>query len=158
MHHKWQSYDVWFLTGTHQTIFCYFGLCFALLPAPPMDPGNQNFEKKWKKHLEIFIILKMCTINDNHMMHGSQDIEHDRQNFLSLWTIFCPLTLKQPKKYYQKWQSCDVWFLRYGAWWAEPFVILDHFLTFYPANNLKNQNFEKMKKMPGVLSFYTSVP
>ena len=26
------------------------------------------------------------------MMHGSQDIEHDRQNFLSLWTIFCPLT------------------------------------------------------------------
>ena len=98
MHHKWQSYDVWFLTGTHQTIFCYFGLCFALLPAPPMDPGNQNFEKKWKKHLEIFIILKMCTINDNHMMHGSQDIEHDRENFLSLWTIFCPLTPKTTQK------------------------------------------------------------
>ena len=26
------------------------------------------------------------------------------------------------------------------------FVILDHFLLFYPPNNLKNQNFEKMKK------------
>ena len=40
----------------------------------------------------------------------------------------------------------DVWFLRYGAWQTEFFVILDHFLPFYPPNNLKNQNFEKMKK------------
>ena len=29
------------------------------------------------------------------------------------------------------------------------FVILDHFLPFYPPNNLKNQNFEKMKKTSG---------
>ena len=29
------------------------------------------------------------------------------------------------------------------------FVILDHFLPFYPPNNLKNQNFEKMKKISG---------
>ena len=29
------------------------------------------------------------------------------------------------------------------------FVILDHFLHFYPPNNPKNQNFEKMKKTPG---------
>ena len=40
-------------------------------------------------------------------------------------------------------------FLRYGAQWTEFFVILDHFLTFYPSNNPKNQNFEKMKKKPG---------
>ena len=39
----------------------------------------------------------------------------------------------------------DVWFLRYGAWHTEFFVILDHFLPFYTSNNLKNQNFEKMK-------------
>ena len=26
------------------------------------------------------------------------------------------------------------------------FVILDHFLPFYPPNNPKNQNFEKLKK------------
>ena len=31
---------------------------------------------------------------------------------------------------------------------AEFFVILDDFLPFYPPNNLENQNFEKMKKMP----------
>ena len=32
---------------------------------------------------------------------------------------------------------------------TEFFVILDHFLPFYPPNNPKNQNFEKMKKTPG---------
>ena len=50
---------------------------------------------------------------------------------------------------YQKWQSYDVWFLRYWAQRTEFFVNLDHFLHFYPLNNLKNQNFEKMKKIPG---------
>ena len=40
-----------------------------------------------------------------------------------------------------------------GSWDTECdrqifFVILDHFLLFYPPNNPKNQNFEKMKKMP----------
>ena len=29
------------------------------------------------------------------------------------------------------------------------FVILDRFLPFYTTNNLKNQNFEKLKKAPG---------
>ena len=29
------------------------------------------------------------------------------------------------------------------------FVILDHFLHFYPPNNPKNQNLKKMKKVPG---------
>ena len=43
---------------------------------------------------------------------------------------------------YYKQQSYDVWFLRYGAWQTEFSIILDH----YPLNNLKNQNFEKMKR------------
>ena len=50
---------------------------------------------------------------------------------------------------YHKWQSYDVWFLRYGVQWANFFIILDCFLLFYPPNNPKNQNFEKMKKTPG---------
>ena len=32
---------------------------------------------------------------------------------------------------------------------TELFVIFGHFLPFYPLNNPKNQNFEKMKKTPG---------
>ena len=45
----------------------------------------------------------------------------------------------------------DVWFLRYAAWQTELFVILDHFLPFYPSNNPANQNFEKMKKIHGCI-------
>ena len=41
-----------------------------------------------------------------------------------------------------------VWFLRYGVQHTGFFVILDYFLPFYLPNNLKNQNFEKMKKIP----------
>ena len=50
---------------------------------------------------------------------------------------------------YHKWQSCDVWFLRYEAWQTEFIVILGHFLPFYHTNNPKNPNFEKMKKTAG---------
>ena len=32
---------------------------------------------------------------------------------------------------------------------SEFFVLLGHFLPFYPPNNLENQNFEKMKKASG---------
>ena len=46
---------------------------------------------------------------------------------------------------YHKWQSYNVWFLRYGARQTEFFLILEHFLPFYPTNNPKNQNFEKIK-------------
>ena len=44
---------------------------------------------------------------------------------------------------YHKWQSYDVWFLRYEVWWTEFFVILDCFFLFYPPKKSKNQNFEK---------------
>ena len=44
---------------------------------------------------------------------------------------------------YQKSQSYDVLFLRHE------FVILGHFLPFYPLNDPENQNFAKMNKMPG---------
>ena len=48
-----------------------------------------------------------------------------------------------------KWHSYDVWFLRYEAWQTKFFVSLDCFFPFYPSNNQKNQNFEKLKKNPG---------
>ena len=58
---------------------------------PPNNPKNQNFEKV-KKTPGDMIILQKCNINDNHMMYGSWDMKHNRQNFLSFWSIFCPLT------------------------------------------------------------------
>ena len=100
LHHKWQSYDVWFTEFlSFWTVFCPF--------YPHNNPKNQNFEKLKKTPPDI-TIFHMCTINDNHMIYGFWDIKHNR--------FFCHL---------------------------------DHFLRFYPPNNPKNQNFEKMKKTPG---------
>ena len=83
-------------------IFCHFGPFFALLPSN--NPKTQNFEKlKW--HI---IILHMCNINDNHMMYGSWDIEWDRQNILSFWTVFCPFTplVARKLKTLKKFKKC----------------------------------------------------
>ena len=41
---------------------------------------------------------------------------------------------------YHKWQSCDVWFLKYGARQTELFIILDYFLPFYPSNKEQKTN------------------
>ena len=51
--------------------------------------------KKWKNPEDI-IILQMCTIYESHVMYGSWDTECNRQNFLSFWTIFCPLPPPSP--------------------------------------------------------------
>ena len=45
----------------------------------------------------------------------------------------------------------DVRFLRYGACQTEVFVILDHFMPFYPPNSLKNKNLEKQKNNPDII-------
>ena len=68
--------------STTERFFSNFGPFFALLPPPPLplpnNPENQNFEKTKKTPGDI--ILHKCTINDNDMMYGSWDMEHDRQN------------------------------------------------------------------------------
>ena len=110
------------------------------------------------------IILCMTTINNNHRMCGSWDMERDRQNFLSFWTIFCNFTLLTSRKIknLKKWKkrlyissfyssipkimitcysfwdtACDGCNF-YFSFWA-------NFLPFYPLTTQKNQNFEKMK-------------
>ena len=58
---------------------------------PPNNPENQDFE--YMKKMPVDIILHTCTINENYMIYGSRDMEHNRQNFFfSLWAIFCPFT------------------------------------------------------------------
>ena len=59
---------------------------------------------------------------------------------------------------YHNWQSYNVWFLRYGAWWTEFFVILDQFLSFYsPPKNPKIKISKKLKRTLKISSFYTNV-
>ena len=43
---------------------------------PPNNPKNKNFEKM--KKMPADIILQMFTINDNHIMYGSLDVECNR--------------------------------------------------------------------------------
>ena len=52
---------------------------------------------KLKKTPGDIIILHICNINDNHMMYGSWDKEHNRQNFLSFWTISPPYVSRKCK-------------------------------------------------------------
>ena len=85
---------------------------------PPNNPKKQNFEKM-KKTTGYIIILHRCTINHNHIMYVSWDMEHDRQNFLSFWTIVC---------------------------------------TFTPLTTWKIKILKNWKKLLKILSFYTYVP
>ena len=93
--------EIWIATNR---IFCHFVPFFPLLPSN--KPKNQNFEKL-KETPRYIIILHMYTVNDNHMMYSSWDMERHGQNFLSFWTIFCPFTsLKTWKiKVLKKWKK-----------------------------------------------------
>ena len=87
LHHKWESYDVWFLRyGVQQTIFRHSGPFFALLPA--YRAKKLTFSKKWKKHLKILSFYK----HKWQSYDGSPAMECNRKNFLSFWPIFCPFT------------------------------------------------------------------
>ena len=91
-HHKWQSHDVWFLRyGAQPTEFVVMLDRFLLFY--PLTTQKIKILKTWKKKkktLGDIIILHMSTINNNHMMNGSWDIECHRLNFLSFWTNFLP--------------------------------------------------------------------
>ena len=114
--------------------------------------------KKWKNQIAgDIIILHMCTKSHNHMKYSSWDTQLDRI-FFSFCAIFCtftptPLTtqktkiLKKWKKHLemssfklvqQKTQSYDVCLLWYGVRQTQFFVILGHFLLFYPTIDNKN--------------------
>ena len=105
-------------------------------------------------------------------MYGSWDMERDRQNLFSFWTIFCPFTLLPPPttpdspKYekikkmkklpgdmrhhhftqvYQKSWSYAILFLRYGTWHMYFFFILGYFLPFYSPSSQKKLDNEHVR-------------
>ena len=144
---------------------------------PPTTPQKSKVWKT-KKFAGDIIILHMCTINDNHMMHGSWDIERDRQNFLSFLTIFCPFTppnnpknenfrkmkkasediiiLHMCTKYHGHMLYCS-WDMTcdrcncYFSFWAI-------FCPFTPLTAWKIKILKKWKKWLEISSFYASIP
>ena len=130
------------------------------------------------------ITLHMCTINDNCMMYGSWDMEHDRQNFLSFWTFFypfMPLTTqksefrKNEKKKQQKTpgdiinlQKCTINdnHIMYGSWDMKQ--DRQNFLSFWTVfcpftlpslfTTWKIKILKNWKKHREISSFYIRVP
>ena len=86
LHHKWQSYDAWFLrygADRHNflsfwTVFCHF---------TPLWPQKIKFFKKMEKNTCRH--HNFTNINDSHMMCGSSDMECNRQNFCVILDCFC---------------------------------------------------------------------
>ena len=81
------------LSETWSTTDRLFVTLDYFLPSyPPNNPENHNFEKLKKMPGDI-IILHIYTINENHVMYVPEIRSATvRQNFLSVWVIFCPLT------------------------------------------------------------------
>ena len=123
------------------------------------------------------IILQVCTKNHDHVMYASWDMEHERQIFLSFWTIFFPittLTLRKSKSWKnEKKPPGDIIVLHlcttngnhmtYGSWDTERdrqncFVILGHFWLFTPGTTQKIKTCKIWIKCLEISSYYTSVP
>ena len=119
-------------------------------------PEKSEFWKKWKKKTIAgdIIILHMCTKNHNHMRYGYWDMEGERI-FCHLGPFFAFLphnnpenqNFKEGKKHLKmssfhacapKTWSYDVCLLRYGVRQTWLFVIVGHFLLFYPTIEPKN--------------------
>ena len=117
--HKWQSCDVWFLKYQARCTESFVILDHFLHFYPLTNPKNQIFEKNGD-----IIILHRCNINDNHMIHGSWDMEHDGQFSCNFRLFFCPVTLHSPLLTTRK----------------------NQFLHLYPLNNPKKSKFWKNEK------------
>ena len=91
----------------------------------------------------------MCTKSFNDMIYNFWDMECGRLQLL-IMNHFLPFCWRYHHftNVYQKPQSYEVWFLTYRVRQIF-FVILGHFLPFYPNNSPENQNLEKMKKESG---------
>ena len=113
-------------------------------------------------------MLHMCIKNYDQMMYGSSDIVRDRFNcYFSFWALSCLFTAltTQKIKIFKKWKKYpDIssfwiclpkimirWCTVPEIWCVTDVIILHYelFFALWDPNRPKNENFEKMKKMPG---------
>ena len=169
VHRKWRSYDAWFLRNKVQRIGFFITQDHFFLFFPPNNMENQNLEKM--KKIPGDLILKMCTINDNHnMMYRYWDMEYNGQNFLSFWAffIFLPLNNLEHQKfekmkkynwrYYHITHVCHIWCMVPEILVQQNF--LSFWVTFCDFTNLTTRKIKILKKWKQILdiiSFYTCV-
>ena len=143
----------------------------------------KNEKKKTKKNpTRDIIILHMCTINDNHMIYGSWDINCNRQIFfviLGNFLLFYPpnnpknKSFQKKKKKKKKYLEISSFYtsvpklmiIGYTVleiWCVTNVIVVFHFgqffALFHPSNSQKNQNLKTKKKLLEISSFYTWVP
>ena len=166
-------YGSWDMEHNRQNFLSFWTIFLHFYPAN--NPKNQTFEKMKKPPGDI-ITLDVCIINNNHMMHGSWDIEHNGQNFLSFWTIFCPFSplTTQKIKNLKKWKKKpgDIILhkcakndnhMMYGSWDMKR--DRQNFLSFWtvfcrftPLTTWKIKILKNWKNHMEISSFYTSAP
>ena len=138
MYQKPQPYEVWFLRYRLRGTKFFIVLCHFLPFYPPNNTESQNFEKNGKSirrcHCAAKITIIWCMLLE---IWSATEIVFC--HFGPSWTLV-----------YHKWQSYDLLFLRYQEQHNFlSFQIIFCPITPCPPNNLKNQNFGKMKKRPG---------
>ena len=162
VYHKWRSHDIQFLKYEVRQTETFIILDHFLPFQPPDNPENKNFKfgkNTWRYYHFTHLYHKWQSYN-----YGSWDMEHNRKNFLSFWTIFCPFNT-QKVKILNKWKKTpeDIIILQtctknnshmmYGSWNMEcNGQISSSFWTiFCPFTHLttwKIKILNKMKKMP----------
>ena len=123
-----------------------------------LDPyciGLSNAAPLWRNYVKLYFDAKHFKIH-NHMRCSSWETKWDRQKFLSFWTNFCPFCPLTTRKItiLKKWNkhlempsfyTCVpkitiIWCMLPEIWSTTDiiFVILGHFLHFYPTIDPKN--------------------
>ena len=144
MYQKSWWYDLQFLMyRVWQTEISNSGSFFLFCPTNDLE--NHICEK----------MKKMCAINDNHMVYSSWDMDCNRQNFLSFWTIFCPFTI--PNSPFTTLTTQKINILKKWKKHQEKFIFhFGLFFAFYTPNSPKKSKFKKTKKIPGdIIVLYT---
>ena len=94
--------------------FLSFWVIFC--PLTLLTTRKIKISKKWKKKNKQtkpgdISILHLYSTNDDHMIYRSSEMKCNWQNFLSIWTIFCPFTplTTQKIKTLKKWENHHKW-------------------------------------------------
>ena len=167
-------YDSRNIRCNRQNLLSFWAI-FCPCPFTLWTTQKINFLKKWNKCLEI-LSFYTCSINSNHMIYGSSDMDQNRHTFLSFWTIFLPFyapnnpknqNFEDMKKYLEtlSFDTCVpkmiIMWCKVPQIWSTTDRIFCHFgpsFALLPTHDPKNQNFVRMKKSIETLSFYTCVP
>ena len=106
-------------------ILCHFLSCY-----PPNNLGIKIL-KKWQKIAGDTIILHMCTINDNHMMYGSWDMEHNRKFFRHFGPFFVLLFVEISSFYKSVPKIMIICYTAPEIWYMKDVIFVFHFELFF---------------------------